>query len=87
MPGIPEGAVLLAQSPGCPHQAFRYGNRVYGFQFHMELNRDLIAGLIKYAERDLAPSTYTQTPEQMLCANYQAINDKLKLFLDSFVSC
>ena len=39
---IPEGAVNLASSKGCPHQAFRYGKNVYGFQFHLEVNQDLI---------------------------------------------
>ncbi|MEC8624435.1 MAG: type 1 glutamine amidotransferase [Bdellovibrionota bacterium] len=39
---IPEGAVNLASSTNCPHQAFRYGQKVYGFQFHLEVNQDLI---------------------------------------------
>jgi GMP synthase (glutamine-hydrolysing) len=33
---IPEGAVHLATSPLYPNQAFRYGARTYGFQFHPE---------------------------------------------------
>ena len=39
---IPKGAINLASSVGCPHQAFRYGKKVYGFQFHLEVNRGLI---------------------------------------------
>lgn len=33
---IPEGAVHLATSPLYPNQAFRIGDRTYGFQFHPE---------------------------------------------------
>ena len=46
MPGIPKGAVLLAQSLGCPHQAFRYGDRVYGLEFHLEPTRESAMELI-----------------------------------------
>lgn len=33
---LPEGAVSLAQSPLCPVQAMRWGERAYGLQFHVE---------------------------------------------------
>ena len=33
---IPAGAVALARSEGCAHQAFRFGQQVYGLQFHPE---------------------------------------------------
>ena len=39
---LPEGAELLATSAGCPHQAFRYGDRTYGLQFHLEVDGPLI---------------------------------------------
>lgn len=39
---LPEGAVPLAASQTCRHQAFRYGANVYGFQFHLEVDEPLI---------------------------------------------
>jgi len=39
---LPRGAVLLAGSPSYPNQAYRFGDRVYGFQFHVEVDRGLL---------------------------------------------
>lgn len=39
---IPDGCVHLARSASCPNQAFRYGDNVYGFQFHMEVDAALV---------------------------------------------
>jgi GMP synthase-like glutamine amidotransferase len=39
---LPVGATSLASSPLCTHQAFRYGDRVYGLLFHLELTPDII---------------------------------------------
>src|SRR6476469_7922280 len=38
---LPEGAVLLAESPAYPHQAFRYGRAAYGVRFHVEVTGDM----------------------------------------------
>lgn len=39
---IPDGAVALASTEGCSNQAFRFGDSVYAFQFHMEVDEPLI---------------------------------------------
>jgi GMP synthase-like glutamine amidotransferase len=38
----PIGAVLLARSELYKNQAFRYGDNVYGFQFHIEITKDML---------------------------------------------
>ncbi len=38
---LPEGAVHLAATRAFPHQAFRWGDRAYGLQFHVEVDRGL----------------------------------------------
>ena len=40
---LPDGSALLARSELCPHQAFRYGERAYGLQFHVEITPPLAA--------------------------------------------
>lgn len=39
---LPAGAVLLASGQQFPHQAFRYGDRAYGLQFHPEITAAMI---------------------------------------------
>ena len=40
--GLPETAVCLASSDASQVQAFRHGEHIYGFQFHLEVDRSLI---------------------------------------------
>jgi GMP synthase (glutamine-hydrolysing) len=44
---LPAGAILLASTPMCRHQAFRLGRRQYGLQFHCELERETIATWVR----------------------------------------
>jgi GMP synthase (glutamine-hydrolysing) len=75
MPGETENSVLLAYSEGCPRQVIRYTPKVYGFQCHLEITKEGIETMIDACPGDLAPSKYTQTKEQLLSNDYQAIND------------
>lgn len=46
---LPHGAHLLAYTSACAHQAFRVRTNVYGFQFHLEVTRDMIS---EWCEQD-----------------------------------
>lgn len=39
---VPNSAEHLARTASCQNQAFRYGDKAYGFQFHLEANEALI---------------------------------------------
>jgi GMP synthase-like glutamine amidotransferase len=58
---LPEGAVWLASSEGCKNQAFRLGQRVFGFQFHLETTPTSAAALLQHCADDLQPGPYVQT--------------------------
>ncbi len=50
---LPRGAEPLASSALTPYQAFRYGGRVYGFLFHMEVTEKIIGDMIRTFAEEL----------------------------------
>ena len=48
---LPGEATLLASSPDCPNQAFRYGENAYAIQFHLEILQPMIE---EWVQRDAA---------------------------------
>ena len=44
---LPAGAVRLASSELFPNQAFRYADRVYALQFHIEVTPQIVTGWLK----------------------------------------
>ena len=63
---IPKNAALAATGDVCANQAFVFGGRVIGMQFHLEVSRDDVAAWIKSGPDDLTNDKYVQTPEKML---------------------
>ena len=39
---LPQGATLLASTETTPNQAFRFGEHIYGLQYHIELNAEML---------------------------------------------
>jgi len=86
MPGMPEGAVLLAYSEGCPRQVIRYGDRVYGLQCHMEMTNELVKGMTEHCAEDLKSGKYIQETKKLLANDLSEINRKMIFILDHLVA-
>jgi GMP synthase-like glutamine amidotransferase len=87
---LPNRAILLAENGACAHQAFQYGDRVLGFQFHPEItpqNLQLFLSDNSYDEMtiDMTNNKYIQSSDQIASVNkeqfYQA-NQLLDRALD-----
>lgn len=50
---MPEGAVRLAGSRLFRNQAFRYGDRAYAFQFHIEVEKEMVYDWLKGEDVDM----------------------------------
>ncbi|MCX7868407.1 MAG: gamma-glutamyl-gamma-aminobutyrate hydrolase family protein [Terrimicrobiaceae bacterium] len=51
---IPPGGMLMGRSRLTPHQAFRYGAHLYGFQFHLEMTLEIFEEMVKESQEELA---------------------------------
>lgn len=76
---IPEGAVHLASSARYPHQAFRWGERAYAFQFHLEVGLDDVSAWLDAFRDDLASPRSDADPRAILRdarAHLEALNER-----------
>ena len=80
---LPAGATSLASSPLCTHQAFRYGDRVYGLLFHLELTPDIIHSWIAAFHDELTSVQGTIDAAHMVaemphrCVEYQQVGSRV----------
>lgn len=89
MPGLTPQAKVLAYSEGCPRQIVQYGERVYGFQCHMELTPEVVELLIEHSQNDLrraAEFRFVETAEKLRSHDYREMNQVLFSFLDKLAA-
>jgi GMP synthase (glutamine-hydrolysing) len=82
MPGIPNGAQILATSKGCPRQIIEFSPKILGFQCHFEMTPAIAKELVAHASDDLAVSRFTQTKEAILSTDFTQMNLWLFHILD-----
>lgn len=85
MPGLTPDAKIIAYSEGCPRQIVEYSKLVYGFQCHMEFDKEVIELLIANADpalETLAQYRFVQQAEALRQNDYADMNSKLFVFLD-----
>jgi GMP synthase (glutamine-hydrolysing) len=86
---IPDGTVHLASSKACANQAFLYGNKILGLQFHLEMDEEAIEKIIDNCGNEIsAPSPTIQSAETIKekIANTAACERTLFRILDNWLS-
>ncbi len=80
---LPDGAELLAGSDTFPHQAYRYGERTYGIQFHPEVTLGMMREWLSEAPASLSHAG-AQSAEAHL-RGYRRHDRALGAWLDGFL--
>jgi GMP synthase (glutamine-hydrolysing) len=52
-PPPPTGSVLISSTRACRNQAFRFKNRLFGFQYHFELTPDGIESMLEHRKNEV----------------------------------
>jgi len=65
---LPTGAVHVARSGACLNQAFQYGRRVIGLQFHLEMTPQPVREIVDGCRDELVPAWSIQSAEEILSA-------------------
>ncbi|MEL7588042.1 MAG: type 1 glutamine amidotransferase [Prolixibacteraceae bacterium] len=78
---IPPGCFSLAESDACPNQAFQYGQRVIGLQFHFEATAGTISSMLEGAGEELEePGPWVQTKSAVLSGLHHAGQNNAIMF-------
>ena len=62
---IPPGAVHLAETQACRNQAYLYGNRILGLQFHLEYTQKSIEAMLGHCANELTDGPYIQSADSI----------------------
>ena len=85
---LPEASKLLYSSSACKNQAFLYGDRIIGLQFHLEMTEKGRGLLIDNCRDELIAAPWIQTEKLMLATDdyFDQINRVMSSILDYLAS-
>jgi GMP synthase-like glutamine amidotransferase len=83
---LPQGAIHLARSRGCDHQAFAMGHRIIGLQYHLETTAESASALIHHCRHELVDAPFVQTESEINSRRirFMLLNDEMDRLLDYF---
>lgn len=61
---LPETATLLMSNQICRNQAFRIGTNIYGFQFHLEVTREIVQNWLT-VDNEFINENYPDLPQRL----------------------
>lgn len=81
---LPAGALHVARSAGCEHQAFVYEERVVGLQFHLEMTQEMAMEMVHDGKEEIAMGPFVQSPDQILSnpERFRRSNETMHWLLD-----
>ena len=86
MPGLKKDTVIIMKSEGCPRQIVKYSKYVYGFQTHLEFDRESYLNGIKESSESLdLKGPYIKTKEDILAFDPSRMNELLSSFLNKLI--
>lgn len=86
---LPQGAIHLASSAVCRHQAFQVGPRAIGLQFHLETTPASAEAMLTHCADELRSQPFIQSEQELRRApaeRYSAINALMANVLDYLVA-
>jgi GMP synthase (glutamine-hydrolysing) len=85
---LPPGAVHLAQSAVCRHQAYAIDDRILGLQFHLETTPESARELIEHCADELVDAPTIQSADAMLTDNarFVGLNKLMFALLDGLTA-
>jgi GMP synthase (glutamine-hydrolysing) len=65
---LPQGAVHMARSAACANQAFTYGDKWVGLQWHPESTPQNVRQMVESGAEELIPGPFVQSQNEILAA-------------------